>query len=269
MKSPSLLKQYSKHKPCYYCGAPPPSSREHAPVRSMFEAFDCDSITVPSCNKHNSEKNLDDRAIVAFLLKGLYFSLRKGSLTDNILKALVSAHPKLGELKEVNLRPLIRNHRDVLGFPLSHLADTKSVLSWIRQLTAALTWSVLGKSDMSVDWDNAVVLSPQYVRADNMISLDEAAATLKSNKSLEELLNKPSIKWWRGWSAYPKPYPPDIYRFEISFTTTDDFDYFESKNNVRFRHWFYSQFAWYAIFNASESTKIALERSVRKVNEDP
>lgn len=53
MQDGTILKQFSKNSPCYYCGAPPPSSREHAPVRAMFEAFDCDSITVPACDEHN------------------------------------------------------------------------------------------------------------------------------------------------------------------------------------------------------------------------
>lgn len=53
---------------CYYCGGKT-TSDEHAPPRQMFRAFDCDSITVPSCETHNSAKAGRDQAIVsAFLI---------------------------------------------------------------------------------------------------------------------------------------------------------------------------------------------------------
>src|SRR6267143_939004 len=65
-------KQYSKRKPCYYCGAPPPSTAEHAPPKLMFSAFQSDSITVPSCSEHNNGKSDKDRAIITALIKSLY-----------------------------------------------------------------------------------------------------------------------------------------------------------------------------------------------------
>ncbi|HEY4717548.1 MAG TPA: hypothetical protein VIH14_00910, partial [Anaerolineales bacterium] len=64
------LKNYSRNQPCYYCGAPGPNGREHAPPQMMFTGFDCDSITVPSCDKHNTRKNIGDRAIITAILMG-------------------------------------------------------------------------------------------------------------------------------------------------------------------------------------------------------
>src|SRR5437667_5843967 len=95
MKRKRLTKQFNKHRPCYYCGAQPPSSREHAPIRAMFDAFDCSAITVPSCEAHNNDKNLADRAILSFFMRGLYYSLRDATLTPNVLKALAAAEKKL------------------------------------------------------------------------------------------------------------------------------------------------------------------------------
>ena len=181
MQSSSLLKHFSKKKPCYYCGAPPPSTREHAPVRFMLEAFNCDSITVPSCEKHNSEKNLDDRALVAFMLKGLYYSLRKGSLSENVIKALVYSHSKLSDAKEVDLRPFLSNRDDVLSFPLSHIADTESVVSWMQQLTAALNWSVVGEYDPSIDWNSSKVFNPNLIKGNSGFPAEEGIEKLESS----------------------------------------------------------------------------------------
>lgn len=268
MQSSSLLKQFSKQKPCYYCGAPPPSTREHAPVRFMLEAFNCDSITVPSCDKHNSEKNLDDRALVAFMLSGLYYSLLKGSFSANVMKALVYSHPKLSDAKEVDLRPFLSNRDDVLSFPLSHIADTESVFSWMRQLTAALTWSVVGEYDPSIDWNGSEVFSPNYIKGDRGFSTDEGIEKIGSRRIRAESLNRAALKWWPGWSSYPDSYPPDIYRFEISFCSMSNFNSYESNRSVMFRHRFYSQFDWYVINEFSEHTKIELQKIVQSLEEN-
>src|SRR5258706_14137695 len=85
------LKQYSKRKPCYYCGAPPPSTQEHAPAKLMFGAFDCDSITVPSCVKHNSEKSHKDRAVVTVLIKSLARAVENGMVSTDLPADTVKA----------------------------------------------------------------------------------------------------------------------------------------------------------------------------------
>src|SRR5258706_15617847 len=64
------MKQKHK-KPCYYCGSQA-NSDEHAPPRQMFKGFSCDSITVPSCSTHNSEKGGADQAIVSAFLIPLF-----------------------------------------------------------------------------------------------------------------------------------------------------------------------------------------------------
>src|SRR6185503_18234133 len=91
------LKQYSKWKPCYYCGAPPPSTQEHAPPRLMFAAFDCDIITVPSCEKHNTEKAGNDRAVITALVRSLHQTLEyrdtTNCLPENVLKAISFLEP--------------------------------------------------------------------------------------------------------------------------------------------------------------------------------
>jgi len=62
------LFSYSKKEACYYCGKLPndkaPSSKEHVPPKMMFKGFNCDSITIPACANHNTNKNIGDRAVV-------------------------------------------------------------------------------------------------------------------------------------------------------------------------------------------------------------
>lgn len=254
------MKQFSKNKHCYYCGAPPPSTREHVPPRFLLEPFECDSITVPSCDQHNSEKSLDDRALVSLFLRGLHYGLKTGTLTKNQLKALKHSHEKLSEAREVDQRPFFANRDDLLGFPLAHLQNTDTILSWMRHLTAALTWSVIGECDPSVDWDSFEVESPQYIQGDQGFSTDGGLRKLQAQKDRFKELDRLAGTWWSGWSSFPRPYPPDIYRFEIGFFPTYEIIDRDPNSSVVYRHWFCSQFAWYVVGDVSEDIKYELQR---------
>jgi len=63
------MARYSK-KPCYFCGKPS-TSTEHAPPRSMFKGFNCDSITAPACSLHNNEKSGDDQVFTNAFIHSL------------------------------------------------------------------------------------------------------------------------------------------------------------------------------------------------------
>jgi DNA polymerase III alpha subunit (gram-positive type) len=71
-------------KKCYFCGKVV-TGDEHALPRMMFREFDCDSITVPSCDVCNNEKSGRDQAIVHGFLKSL--NGYKKSLSGNVQKA--------------------------------------------------------------------------------------------------------------------------------------------------------------------------------------
>ena len=47
----------------YYCGTQA-STRENLHPKQIFKGFHVDSITAPSCEKHNTEKSGDDEEIV-------------------------------------------------------------------------------------------------------------------------------------------------------------------------------------------------------------
>jgi len=261
-----LIQQFSQNKRCYYCGAPPPNSREHAPVRAMFEAFSCDSITVPSCDKHNTEKGLDDRAIVEFLIKGSFVGLRYGSLTPNIFKAMEKAEPKLGNADEVSLRSWLNDPQGELGSSLAYLDGSIDIKVWMRQLTAALVWSATGNFDESIEWDNARVSSPEFIQSEGGLEIEQARLELQRSRVAKAEITKAILSWWRGWSAYPRSYPFDIYHFEIGFSS-QDFLQENSESEIIFKHSFYRHYSWYVRFAASKETKKNISNVVKRVQD--
>ena len=260
-----LLKQFGKCKPCYYCGASPPSSKEHAPIKSLFEAFDCDSITVPSCEKHNTRRSNDDKIIRTFLLKGLYFGLRQGTLTENQLKALERSYDSLGEAQEVTLCPLVKDPLGELDSPLSHIDRTDRIWKWMRQLTAALVWSVVGFYDSTIEWNEAIVWSPEYAIEPEEYSIEHVQRKLLKLQDIKGRLNQIVIRWWPGWSAYPKEYPPDIYRFEIGMLP-DRYWVSEDRPEIVFQHRFYGTFSWYVWFVSSPGVKRTIWDALQQVS---
>ena len=262
----SILKPFSKNKPCYYCGAPPPSTREHAPVKSMFDAFDCDRITVPACDKHNTKKNLDDRAIVTFFIRGLYSGLKNGTLTGNVMRAFEAAEPWLGEAREVTLRPFMTDPLAQNDTPLPYIDEIGKVRAWMRQLTAALVWSVIGEFDSSIEWRNVAIWSPELVPDIGLLGPEQAALRLKRLQAIKADIDRLSLHWWSGWSSFPESYPPDIYRFEISFLPSQYLLQDSGEQEIIFRHWFYAQFSWYAWFTASQQVKQGIMDVIRKVH---
>jgi hypothetical protein len=75
---------------CYYCGAIA-SSGEHIPPKQMFKTFKCDSITVPSCDVHNTKKSGHDQSIVSALLIPLYTGRKHYQLEPEVEQAISAA----------------------------------------------------------------------------------------------------------------------------------------------------------------------------------
>jgi hypothetical protein len=76
------LHQFNERRPCYFCGASGPSTKEHASPKSFFDGTPCSSITVPACAQHNSDKSRSDLAIKAALVRGVEEVIWKGDRTD-------------------------------------------------------------------------------------------------------------------------------------------------------------------------------------------
>ncbi len=262
------LKEYSKNQPCYYCGAPGPNGREHAPPKMMFAEFDCDSITVPSCDKHNTEKHNSDRAILtAIAMSALQMinNVDKWSdrLTPNVIAAIKLIEPNFHQAKnQVELRSVLVDPPDGLDFPLPYTQAGTNVDSWIKQLTAALVWSVVGRCEQNVQWDKAEPWSAGFITISEPITSEKAIFLMKQNDYIEQQFN--TLSWYFGWSAYPKNYPADIYSFEICFP--EDLNKWKNAN-VIFRHRFYnSTSVWYVWFLAPQEILNILVNTVNQKN---
>ncbi len=256
------LKQYSRSKPCYYCGAPGPSTQEHAPPKLMFASFDCDSITVPSCKTHNNEKSDKDRAIITWLIKSIHRAIESGfpidSVSLKVIKAIDDLKPYFAQAnREVSDHSFLNNPE--LDFKIP--AVNVSAYDWIHQLTAALIWSVAGEFDPSIKWSESLVWSPLYIENTGSMELIDRLSQLVRNQISERHIE--SFDWKTGWSAFPRAYPQEIYNFRVCFSPTliQKIDL-----EVAFRHQFYGSLNWYVWFTPSQQTRQLLEKAVATLN---
>ena len=253
------LHQYSGKKPCYYCGAPGPSKREHAPPQMMFTGFDCDCITVPSCDEHNTNKSIGDRAIITAILMGASQTLNNRNkfphpiiqLTPNVITAIRLIEPSFGQAKnEVHLRSFLLDPSDDINIPVPFTQLGEIIPQWVKQLTAALLWSVKGQYEPNIKWDESRVWSPEVVSVSKPITTEYAASLLSKHQSLEQYFT--GLSWHLGWSAYPRNYPSDIYSFEVCFI--EDPENWKGLN-LGFRHRFYNGISvWYIWLSAPQET---------------
>lgn len=252
------LKQYSKRKPCYYCGAPPPSTQEHAPAKLMFAPFNCDSITVPSCAAHNSEKSHKDRAVVTALIKSLTRALENGmSNTDlpaETIEAIRYLEPNFRQAnREVFDRSLLKDPELDFDIP----AIGVSVPEWMRQLSAALVWSVVGDFDSSINWTDAFVWNSLYLQPTAPMSVVDISREVLANHFAEQQIL--SSVWEPGWSATPRSYPPEVFKFRVCFSPP-----FERNNGreVALHFQFYHCLNWFVWFTPSNDSRELIRRAV-------
>ena len=238
---------------CYYCGDRA-EGYEHAPPRLLFKAFCCDSITVPACRRHNSEKSGDDQAVVYAMLQSLAASSGVWPQSETVKRAIKAAASGFGTTRRRTF--LIHMFDDSAPeefseFPrVSYVYSAERIEEWHRQLTAALVYDGLGRFDRAISWTQAESFAPSFVEcsAPQPLPLGYVLSVMYANRAVETELA--GMDWIEGWSAHPRPYPSDIYRFWMVF----------SSNLVVFRHRFFDAFDWYVGFRASRQTARALER---------
>jgi len=240
-----------KKMPCYYCGGAF-DSREHAPPQCMFNGYECDSITAPSCIKHNSRKSGSDQAIVSALLMPLAGFDGRFPLDPEVNAAIERARSAFEYAKRSALDvPLLKDPpKGKPNLPnVSYLQPTVNIKAWVKQLTAAIVWNALRKRDSSIDWDDVAAWSAEWMESDDSSSVSraDAVAVIKEKKALKAQLDE--LSWAEGWSAHPRPYPWVIYRFWLHFKPEE----------VIFKHQFYSLYTWYAwVSGVSDATADAL-----------
>lgn len=239
---------------CYYCGSPA-TSKEHLPPRQFFKGFECDRITVYSCDLHNNQKSEIDTAIlVAFIV-----SMREAKIAFNSIKydkdinsALMSAQEQIirskklvhGRSVEVDIN---FNHNRVPR--LAYLYGKADIKTWIKQLTAGLVIHALGRYEYITDWESVFVWSFEYYEQDQM-RLGEYIDYIQEANLYRGYFDH--LPWIHGWSANPRPYPRSIYHFDVCFNVRPD--------EIIFRHTFYNSYKWYVRFVTSPIVQMAVTK---------
>jgi hypothetical protein len=218
----------------------------------MFRAFSCDSITVPSCEDHNSAKGGSDQAIVSAFLIPLHNGIGRYSLEDEVLEAIRVAEPSFERAKRraIDSSPLKNPPEALKDLPnLAYLVPSMNIGAWVRQLTAALVYDSARVFDSTIGWPGAIAWSPNWVAAEGPASLqlEQAISILEKHMEIQRRLEQ--LSWKDGWSAYPRPYPSTIYAFQV---------HFEPNREVVFKHEFYNRYTWYTWFSASDETMVRL-----------
>ncbi len=222
-------------KQCYFCGDSA-TSREHAPPQMMFKGFECDSITVPSCDLHNSKKSGRDQAIIHGFFKSLRYYY--DTLEGDVLKAFNIAEPAFQYTKRTAVETkMFRNPSYQIGLlpRLAYLPSEIDMPGWVSQLSAAIVCDGTQSYDQSVKWEKIKVASPSWVPAAEPESVDENKAISYFIK-WDEVKNYLEKKSWRnGWSAHPRSYPRRIYKFRLHFSTSE----------IILNHIFYERYNWF------------------------
>jgi hypothetical protein len=239
-------------KTCYFCDARK-TSQEHVPPQQMFKGFECDSITVPSCDEHNSKKSGQDQAIVHALLKPLLYGQEHYPVEPEIKHAIECAKSGFEKTKHtaqnvqmVKLPPHLSGELP----EVSYLAPEVNLSYWIMLISAALIYKALGRRDKSIQWQNSSPWSAEFIHGPmHQLTLDEAAKRFKSDLEFSRFLD--FNQWFLGWSAVIRPYPPLIYRFDIAI----------SGEPIVMRHLFYNRYKWFVnIWGAEAATRQAIRQ---------
>jgi hypothetical protein len=239
-------------KPCYYCGAPPPSSREHVPPKMLFKETEFSAISVPSCEKHNYEKHALDQGFVA----ALAIAVKKvREMVPGIYSVPSDDIPVLdvpeGVVRRVGtIRSYILDTPADIDTDLPYIDSIVDLHDWIRHISAGLLWARLGPEAVKLDWDEAFVRSPNLVQIDKPVSLQQAGDHSKFTKHILELSE--SIDWYPGWFRKPHGYPQCIYHFSISSLQDPKFS---EPSHLIFRHEFFRSFTFFLYVECDDNIK--------------
>ena len=206
---------------CYYCGIrldKATRSKEHIPPKQMFRGFSCDRITVPSCPVHNTNKGDRDAAILRGMLISLDVKPDRDSLNPDVLKAIEDARPYFHEVKrQVTVGPAIKNPPKELDTSAAYLLNSRADIdSWIRQLTAGLVYSALGRKVPSFRWDEARVFSSSAfgMAEPNGEDFDLVRQRAELNEQRIQLFT--ALPWQSGWNKRGRiVYPASLFRFQL------------------------------------------------------
>jgi hypothetical protein len=208
-------------------------------------------MTVPACEDHNSEKSFIDKAVLCAMaqatLQGHTLDPHDPIYTKRVITTAAELQKsfedvkKLASIKGYFETPLSWQINDMVRFEFSYF------FIWIRHLTAALIWQITGESLKDVDFYSGDAFCPGYSVGGPFTQGENVVATLEK---IQKTGHYESLSWHPGWTPHPKPYPRDLYRFDVSF---DAFEFEGTFPKVIFRHTFFNgNVTWYVSFECPE-----------------
>jgi hypothetical protein len=220
----------------------------------LFKNVDCDSITVPSCDDHNGEKSGADQAILSVFALELVESGSVNNAPKDVQSSV--AHLKkafkhvLRSAKAVNMPP----EPEFVRRGSSIAATTQDHRSWIKCVSAGLIWDATQSFDQRIRWETVISWSPNFTPLrERPYNLESALRKMRSNALQIDELN--SLPWYAGWSASPRPYPHDVYRFEANFDTS----------TLGFRHTFFNTYVYYVfVLDVTDDTLTKMQAKLEE-----
>lgn len=241
------LHSFSKHKPCYFCGKEPPSSKEHIPPKVFFRHDTNNSLTVPSCAIHNSKKTLIDQAMLYFFLKTYEWGIKNTDRSfDPILKKIYYKErenfphtKKILEAKSFLTDPLpgIDNSLPHINF---------NPANWLIMIASGLLWKLTGLHDPNIKWMTDQVYFPNFYGEGYSVDdyLQEIHVRYYHSQELE------SLNWVTGWAT---TYPEKIFLFNLAYL---------GERKFIFHNRYFNTYDSYVIFVASKSAQKILNRVI-------
>jgi hypothetical protein len=244
----------SKTRVCYYCGKAA-TEREHVPPQQMFKAFDCDCLTVPSCKDHNRDKSFDDQTIIDLLMQAVEWQRRRSPISQHAAEALSLRFSSFSHTKRRIDHANLVDHPELPEIP--YLEPGTDIYGWMKCVAAALVYDGAGFHDANIDWPAAIVFSPTFLPGPKRppLPVDDAAEWLTERQDIADTADR-SFDWLHGWSARPRPYPPDVFAFQVAF---------DDEGSVGLRLLFYGESRWYVITPMRGRTRRALRQTLARV----
>ena len=244
------LKQFSSRHACYYCGANPPSEREHVPPKSLFKGTRYSSITVPSCDIHNHGKHGQDQGFVAALASGVQ-ALRRSERSDDAESSPIPIPALSASLEQVSrvgtMRRYVIDLPEEIDTSLPYFESSVELYEWISFISAGFTWAKIGPQSSTLEWPSAIVRSPNLVQSKDSLLLSQAADVEKRIQEVNEMAL--SLEWRTGWYNDPHGYPPDVYHYSVSSLPISELS---PSPNLVFRHRFFGCFTFFLLIDCPD-----------------
>jgi hypothetical protein len=180
------------------------------------------------------------------------FAANHSPLVEATIHRLIEASREVE--RHVTRRPFYEDPLPIQTNDLTYIRSALTIHDWFRHITAGLVWSAYGACPPGVSWSTVPTFSPYFLPEGPHSQVAGVMATLET---LAPLRHFESLPWRNGWSSSPRPYPRDLYRFEVALQAPEHWP----DTNTVFRHTMLDgQVVWYVGVSLPADTAQAVER---------